>query len=392
MRLLERYIFAELLRVFAGVLSITTCLLVFVGIFGQVKENGLGPWQVLQILPFVVPSLLPYTVPATLLLTVCVVYGRLAGDHELIAAKAAGIPVFAVLWPSYFLGALLSVAALVLMDQVIPWSYGNIERIVTLAMEDIFLDQLRTQNQVSLKNPAITITVTEVRDRTLIWPLFRYSPNGRNAVTMQAREARIDFDLERQQVVLRMQHGHVDVPGQTRIYFEAEDKPFPLPLQHHRLRARNLRIRDIQDVLARSREELAEVQQQKALSAAWILSTGQFERFTTPEFRAHDAARRTAWEQYHRLNTELHHRFATACSCLFFVMLGSPVALVMAKKQFLTSFLFCFVPILVLYYPLTMMTQNLSKTGQLDPRWAVWTANGVMAAVACYFMRRVNQH
>lgn len=392
MRLLERYIFAELLRVFAGVLCVTTCLLVFVGIFGQVKENGLGPWQIVQILPFVVPSLLPYTVPATLLLTVCVVYGRLAGDQEVIAAKAAGIPVFALLWPSYFLGALLSVAALVLMDQVIPWSYGNIERIVTLAMEDIFLDQLRTQNQVSLKNPAITITVTEVRDRTLIWPLFRYSPNGRNAVTMQAREARIDFDLERQQVILRMQHGHVDVPGQTRIYFEAEDKPFPLPLKHHRLRARNLRIRDIQEALQKSERELAEVQEREALSAAWILATGQFEQFTGPEFRAHAVARQTTLDQHHRLRTELHHRFATSCSCLFFVLLGSPVALVMAKKQFLTSFLFCFVPILVVYYPITMMTQNLSKTGQLDPRWAVWVANALMAVVAWYFLRRVNQH
>lgn len=392
MRLLERYIFAELLRVFAGVLCVTTCLLVFVGIFGQVKENGLGPWQIVQILPFVVPSLLPYTVPATLLLTVCVVYGRLAGDQEVIAAKAAGIPVFALLWPSYFLGALLSVAALVLMDQVIPWSYGNIERIVTLAMEDIFLDQLRTQNQVSLKNPAITITVTEVRDRTLIWPLFRYSPNGRNAVTMQAREARIDFDLERQQVILRMQHGHVDVPGQTRIYFEAEDKPFPLPLKHHRLRARNLRIRDIQETLKKSEQELAEVQEREALSAAWILATGQFDQFTGPEFRAHAVARQTTLDQHRRLRTELHHRFATSCSCLFFVLLGSPVALVMAKKQFLTSFLFCFVPILVVYYPITMMTQNLSKTGQLDPRWAVWVANALMAVVAWYFLRRVNQH
>lgn len=392
MRLLERYIFAELLRVFAGVLCVTTCLLVFVGIFGQVKEHGLGPWQIVQILPFVVPSLLPYTVPATLLLTVCVVYGRLAGDQEVIAAKAAGIPVFALLWPSYFLGALLSVAALVLMDQVIPWSYGNIERIVTLAMEDIFLDQLRTQNQVSLKNPAITITVTEVRDRTLIWPLFRYSPNGRNAVTMQAREARIDFDLERQQVILRMQHGHVDVPGQTRIYFEAEDKPFPLPLKHHRLRARNLRIRDIQETLEKSAQELAEVQEREALTAAWILATGQFEQFTGPEFRAHALARQTTIDQYRRLRTELHNRFATSCSCLFFVLLGSPVALVMAKKQFLTSFLFCFVPILVVYYPITMMTQNLSKTGQLDPRWAVWVANALMAVVAWYFLRRVNQH
>jgi lipopolysaccharide export system permease protein len=61
----------------------------------------------------------------------------------------------------------------------------------------------------------------------------------------------------------------------------------------------------------------------------------------------------------------------------------------MARKQFLTTFLFCFVPILTIYYPINMMTQNLSKIGTLDPSWAVWTANGVMALAATYFLRRV---
>jgi len=392
MRLLERYIFAELLRVFAVVLCVTTCLLVFVGVFGQVKENGLGPWEVVQILPFVVPSLLPYTIPATLLLSVCVVYGRLAGDRELIAAKAAGIHVFALLWPSYFLAALLSVASLLLMDQVIPWSYGNIERIVTLSMEKIFLDLLRTQNQVYMKDRGITITVMDVRDRTLIWPTFRYAPNGRNAVTMQAREARIDFDLARQEVVLHMQHGHLDVPGKSRLYFESEEKPFPLPTRNQRLRGRNLRIHDIQGELIATKEELIRTRQNQTIAAAWILSTGNFERLSQPEFTGFRQNIRGVRDTSCRLNTELHNRFATSCSCLFFVLLGSPFAMLMAKKQFLTSFLFCFVPILVVYYPVMMMTQNLSKTGQLNPTWAVWTANGLMGLAALFFARRVLQH
>jgi len=392
MRLLERYIFAELLRVFIVVLSVTTCLLVFVGIFGQVKQNGLGPWELVQILPFVVPSLLPYTVPATLLLAVCVVYGRLAGDQELIAAKAAGIHVFALLWPSYFLGALLSVGALLLMDQVIPWSYGNIERVVTLSMENIFLDLLRTQNQVHLKDRGITITVMDVRGRTLINPLFRYSPNGRNAVTMQAREARLDFDLAKQEVILQMQHGFVDTPGKSRLYFESEEKPFPLPSKRERLRGRNLRIRDIQTELQEAEAERLRAEQNQVVSAAFILSTGNFDRFTQPEFTTFKQTLSASKDKTRKLNTELHNRFATSCSCLFFVLLGSPFAMVMAKKQFLTSFLFCFVPILVVYYPVSMMTQNMSKAGQLDPTWAVWLANGLMGIAAAMFIRRVLQH
>jgi lipopolysaccharide export system permease protein len=61
----------------------------------------------------------------------------------------------------------------------------------------------------------------------------------------------------------------------------------------------------------------------------------------------------------------------------------------MARKQFLTSFLFCFLPILTIYYPISMMSQNLSKTGTLDPAWAVWSANAVMGMASSYFLRRV---
>jgi len=81
MRLLQRYILSNMLKVFFFILSVLTVLLVFVGVFREVSESGLGPLQAVQILPYIVPSMLPFTIPATLLLTVCVVYGRMAGDQ-----------------------------------------------------------------------------------------------------------------------------------------------------------------------------------------------------------------------------------------------------------------------------------------------------------------------
>ena len=77
---------------------------VFVGVFREASQSGLGPVQIMQILPFVVPSLLPFTIPATLLLAVCVVYGRVAADHEITAVKSAGISVMSLLWPAFLFG------------------------------------------------------------------------------------------------------------------------------------------------------------------------------------------------------------------------------------------------------------------------------------------------
>jgi lipopolysaccharide export system permease protein len=393
MRLLERYVFGELLRVFAVLVTLTTCLLVFVGGFGEMREHGLGSWHVIQILPFVIPSLLPYTVPATLLLTVCVVYGRLSGDREVIAAKAAGVPMSTLVWPSLFLSGVLSVGVLLLMDQVIPWSYGNIERMVTLFMEDIFLDLLQTQNQVYIKERGITITVMDVRDGKLIHPTFRYSPKGKSSTVLQAREAELDFDLQRQEVVLKMRDGHMSLPDGTRLRFPGvEERPFPLPLRHQRLKPRNLRLREIENALAQAERELEEAGQRQLLETTLLFATGQLDRFAQPEFAQHKHHAKEAKDKIGRLRTEYHNRFATACSCFFFVLLGSPFAMVMGKKQFLTSFLFCFVPILVLYYPVSMMTQNLSKTGQLDATWSVWMGNALLLLVAVVFFQKARQH
>ena len=49
--ILQRYILGELLKVFSLVLTVLTVLLVFVGVFQQATEQGLGPLQLLQVLP-----------------------------------------------------------------------------------------------------------------------------------------------------------------------------------------------------------------------------------------------------------------------------------------------------------------------------------------------------
>lgn len=392
MRLLERYVLGELLRVFGILVTIATSLLVFVGVFGQAKEHDLGYWQIFQILPFVLPMLLPYTIPATLLLSACVVYGRMAGDNEIIAARAAGINVMVLMWPSFFLGGVLSILSLLVSDQVIPWASSNIERVITLAMEDIFIDRLRTQFQINVRESGISITVTGVRDRTLIEPVIRYTPRGGNgkAITVQASEARLTFDLPRQVAWLELRGAQSNLAGeQQTLYLEHDRYPFPLPKRNQALRGSNLSIRNLQEEMIRAENARRKAQQSQAVEAAFALVTGNFDRMSEPEFIQYEHYAAMGKDSKLRLNSDLHNRFAMAVSCLFFVLLGSPFAIVMARKQILTCFLFCFLPILTVYYPITMMTQNLSKIGALDPSWAVWSANGVMGLAATYFMRRV---
>jgi lipopolysaccharide export system permease protein len=391
MRQIERYVMMELLRVFGGLITISTFLLVFVAVFAEAKKFGLGTGQILQIMPFVVPSLMPYTIPATLLLSVCVVYGRMAGDNEIIAVRAAGIHIMHLIWPSFFLAGLLSIAALFLNDQIIPWSFTNIERILTLALEDIIFDKLRTENQINDREHGITINVTGVRGRTLIHPTIRYKPKkGGESFILQAREAQIEFDLKNQKFYLSLWGMQGNLAGKNSTFYLEHDRiPQYLPSRSESAGNRVLRTQDLVRKMEQQRLQMVQSKHHQNVEAAFALARGDFDGLQGSYVMGHQSAFNSAVNEIQNLRTEYYNRFAMSVSCFFFVLLGSPFAILMAKKQFLTCFLFCFLPILTVYYPIVMMTQNMSKSGVIDPMWSAWVANATLMMAGFYYIRRV---
>lgn len=393
MHTLQRYIFKELVRVLLLIILVLTVLLVFVGVFREVSESGLGPLQVIQILPYVVPSMLPFTIPATLLLAVCVVYGRLSADHEVTAAKAAGVNAISLLLPAFFLGTVLTVCSLLLNDQVIPWSVANIQRIATLAMEDIFFDVLASQNLVEDPANGVTITVSRVdkEERRLIRPIIRYAPKGRNPVIVQAESATLRFDLDRKEAVLRLKESHVDAPGDVSMRLKDREFAFPLTLGGN-IKPRHKSIQQIRQNIREIEEEIERTRERKAVDAAFTLAMGQYEKFETSEFQSYDSRISSDRVSTNKHRTELHNRFALSCSCFFFALVGGPFSIVQARRQFLTTFFLCFLPILLIYYPVVLLMMNLAKHGSVDPWWAMWTGNLILLAAASWVIGKAVRH
>jgi len=394
MRTLQRYILSELTRVLLLITCVLTVLLVFVGVFREMSESGLGPLQALQILPYVVPSLLPFTIPATLLLAVCVVYGRLAADFEITAAKAAGINVLSLLFPAFFLGAILTVCSLLLNDQVIPWSVGRIQHVVSLAMEDIFFDVLASQNQIQDGEHGVSITVERVdlEQRRLIRPVIRFAPRGGEPLIIQARDATLRFDLEQQQVLLKLVEAYVDAPGQMSMRFLEKEFPFPLTVGGNRIKPRHLTIIEIERRLEEIRREIQNAEERQAVETAFALSIGEFDTFQQSRFQQHAYRIRGSRDQSMGHHTELHTRFSLSCSCFFFALVGGPFSILQARRQFLTTFFLCFLPILLVYYPVVLLMMNLSRTGSVNPAWSMWIGNIILLVTSIFCLRQAVKH
>jgi lipopolysaccharide export system permease protein len=392
MRLLQKYILGELIRVFVLVVSVLTVLLVFIGAFTKASEDGLGPAEILQILPYLVPSLLPFTIPATMLLTVTLVYGRIAADHEVTAAKAAGISAMSLLMPSFVMGIVLSLASLLLTDQVIPWAMTTIDGKVALMLEKVFVDILRTHHFFMRRDPAITIAVQDVDGRKLIKPTFHYTPRGGETIHIFADEATLQFDLAKRVVRVNLVNLNGVIPDHESFRGRQEEWEFPLPEEPKKLKARSRSIRDLRTSLGGMTFDLEGLRAGRDVETAFALAMGDFDRLDKTDMLQYDADLIVNKEQIIQNHTEIHGRFALSASCFFFTLLGGPFSILQARRQALTSFFMCFLPILTGYYPVVFLMMNQSKNDVVNPAWAMWVGNALIVPIAWYTMRRVLKH
>lgn len=79
------------------------------------------------------------------------------------------------------------------------------------------------------------------------------------------------------------------------------------------------------------------------------------------------------------LRYEYHLRPATAFGCLLFAVLGCPVGLWANRADYLSIFIICFLPALLVYYPVLFMVGGYARDGKIPMAPGVWTANAVLA-------------
>ncbi len=138
--------------------------------------------------------------------------------------------------------------------------------------------------------------------------------------------------------------------------------------------------------LAKNRLLLATARKREAIKDAFAFATGRIDRINWADvhqvFRDHGDWVRGCNE----LNTEWHLRVSMAFGSLLFVMVGAPIGIRFARRDFLSAFMTCFLPIIAIYYPLMLGGVNMSKEGQLAPYMSLWLGNLLLLAGAAFVL------
>jgi lipopolysaccharide export system permease protein len=397
--ILQRYVMGEVTRSFGLALLSMTAIFVLFMVAAQAKDIGLSPDEILRLVPYVIPSTLPYTIPVSLLFAATVVYGRLAGDNEIIAVKTAGLSVWMVLYPTLTLAAALSLWLLYVSGGWIPDCNHNAKLVLFKDVEDMFYKLLARDREFNHPKWPFLIKVRDVQGMKMIDATFKHKVKGTGEfdAVIQAREAKLHFDLPTKLVRIFLEKSEIQKFDRDAdvMLINNDVLEIPIPPDSQINTDKKLQENSNAEIvaeLAKNRKLIATVRKRESIKAGFAFASGRLESINWTDvnsaFRDHPDWIRRCDE----LETEWHLRISMGLGSLLFVLLGAPVGILFAKRDFLSAFMTCFMPIIGLYYPLMLFGTNLSKEGLLAPLYSLWIGNVLMAVLAGLVLPSVVKH
>jgi lipopolysaccharide export system permease protein len=380
----------ELLLVFAVTLTGITLLLILAGVASQGMREGLGLGPILRLIPYFVPVALQISVPATILMASSSVFGRMSADNEIVAIKSMGISPLSVLIPAFALAFCFSLVAVWINDIAVSWGRTGIYRVIVESVEEVAYRMLKTQR--AYQTPSFSINVKDVVGRTLIQPSIQIHGSGNRTVRINATSAELKSDPVRKTLTVSMTNMNVD---QGDLWIALDKQELQIPLLDATRKGDNrdspslIPLRNIRQETAEQAVITGRLEQQGATAAAFQMMTGDFSQLAdTPDWNRRREQIDGARARLHRLYLEPWRRWANGFSCFFFVLVGAPLAIHMKSANFFTTFAACFLPILLIYYPLLAFGVDRCKDGVMPP-YTVWLGNLVLCLIGIWMTRRV---
>jgi lipopolysaccharide export system permease protein len=414
--ILRRYVLGEVTRAFGLALLTMTAIFVLFMVAAQARDIGLSPGDIAHLVPYVVPSTLPYTIPVSLLFAVTVVYGRLAGDNEIIAVKTAGLSVGTVLWPTIYLATGLSVLLFYMSNGWIPACTHEAKMVLFKDLEDTFYKLLKRDREFNHPAWPFLIKVREVRDNSgefpskdgIVFQKFmidatfkhkakrRLGDNDYDAV-IQAHRAVLKFDLPARAVRVYFENAEVQRYSHDADVMLINNQILEIPIPPDSKFGMDKKVQEFTDKeivkeIARYHRLLSTERLRHALASAFSFATGRLEQVKWGEVNQAFLQQTELVRKCNEFETERQLRLSMACGSLLFVILGAPVGIRFARRDFLSAFITCFVPIIIMYYPLMLFGTNLSKEGMISPVLALWMGNVLLAVLAGLVLPPVIKH
>lgn len=354
-RILDRYIFREILTPFFLSMAALTLVLLIQKMFKfaeLVIAKGASFTAAVKLLAYIMPSFLIITIPMSLLVATLTAFTRLSTDSEITAMKASRVSLYSMLRPVLVFAFLTSLATGITSIFLLPGANH--------ALKVHLFNMVKSKAMVGIEPGVFTSTfdgmviyVDKMESLDEMEGIFISDERSADSpIAITAKWGRLIADTKSFIVTLAMEEGEVHAtPG--------EERPYTLT----RFNAGRLYL-DIHHAL------IAKGPQQKGFK-----ETGTLELMR--RLRRSDTEKRDAIP----IASEIHKRLAVPVACLIFGMVGAPLGMRRSRSGKSAGIALALVVFLV-YYVLLGTGKNLAEAGTIPPAAAYWIPNALAASAA----------
>lgn len=362
MRILRNYILKE----FLGPLILSLAVLIFVMLLGNlikiadlIINKGVDPLSVTKLFLYLIPYLLVYILPIACLSATLLSLGRLSSDNEIIAMRTGGIALLNLIIPLLILGLILSLLLLIFNDQIIPYAH---------------FASRKTLMEVGIKNPTAAlepgvfinsfdryILFIYRIEKNILYSIRIYEPQeDKPTRTIVAKRGEFISVPEKKIVKLKLMDGTSDEPDPNNPsnFYKLNFKTYFMTLN------------------------LAQVGTDK----------NQIEKkpkdMTLKELKNEIKKLKLSRIDPTPLVTEMNKKISLSFSCIVFIILGAPLAIMTRRREKSINFALAFL-VAGIYYLLLLGAEALSLQGMLDPKIAIWIPNILLGSLGLILTYRL---
>lgn len=393
MQRFNTYIIWEITKLFVLALVGFTTVIMLSLIAKESLTQSLGLLAIIEIIPYTLPESLQFSLPATLLFAVCSVYGRISADNEVLAVTASGVQPFAIIRPVLIASLLLSLCAVWLNDLAVSWGRPGMNRVVMHSIEQVVYGVLSSQGSyTSGKGFSIHVHGIGEDGRELLLPTITIPRQSGPPLEISARSARMSMDPVEEVLLIELEDSDFKTgelqglkPGRTPYQVQLSDATKKGTSSGS---PANYALRQLGSELNSQRKQIDATEETLAARAAMGMAAGKLDWLDDPITHNALATINSGQSRLTRLSVEPWRRWALGFSCLFFVWVGIPLSIWMKSADHWTSFGVCFLPILLVFFPVFAVGLNHAKDGSWPPI-SVWIGNVTLLVSGAWWLRRV---
>jgi len=359
--IMDRYIMGELVGPFFFGLAAFTIIYVSCGLFNQVSKllikGDASSGTILLFILYSLPQVLVYTCAMSILLGTLLGIGRLSGDCEIIALKAAGVSLYRITYPVLFLALIVTSTSAFLNEFVVPRANFASRKIILETFAREAIPEMQS-NLLLRENEGGTDRIIYAK---------RYD------LKMGVMEAVVVSEFK-EDIPLRTTHADKAV-WETDAWNLIDGKTYTYDMNGDMDSI--ISFKKVKKSLTRSPFDIA-------LSEKWP------EEMTRGEMLQRIAEIKRCNGDYKWLEVEYNLRYAFPFSCIIFAILAVPFAIRPQRSSTSVGFGISLLVIFA-YYTVMMASTTGGNMGKIPPVLAAWLPNILFMVVDFFLIRKASR-